>query len=53
VEVSGGCDGDVLRPLTIKAAGASMEGPLLDRLIRAYRARGWRHEVVPRPAADK
>jgi hypothetical protein len=53
VEVSGGCDGEVLRPITIKAAGASLEGPLLDRLIRDYRAQGWQHEVVLVPAADK
>jgi hypothetical protein len=53
VEVSGGLDGDVLRPITIKVAGASLEGPLLDRLIRAYRARGWRHEVITLPVADK
>jgi hypothetical protein len=53
VEVSGGCNGEVLRWITIKAVGAFVEGPLLDRLIRAYRARGWPHEVVPVPAADK
>jgi hypothetical protein len=53
VEVSGGCDRDVLRPITIKNSGAPLEGQLLDRLIRAYRARGWPHEVVSIPAADK
>ena len=53
VEVSGGREGDALRPITIKAAGASLEGPFLDRLIRDYRARGWRHEVIALPAADK
>ena len=53
VEVSGGRDGDVLRPITIKASGASLERQLLDRLIRAYRVRGWQHEVVPLAAADK
>jgi hypothetical protein len=50
VKVSGGCDGGALRPITIKAAGASLEGQLLDRLIRAYRARGWHHEVIALPA---
>ena len=37
VEVSGGCDEDVLRPITIKTAGASMDGQFLDRLIRCLR----------------
>jgi hypothetical protein len=53
VAVSGGCDGDVLRPITIKTVGASMEGPVLDRLITAYRVQGWTHEVVTVPTADK
>jgi hypothetical protein len=53
VAVSGGCDEDILRPITIETAGASLEKPLIDRLIRAYRARGWRHEVVPLPAVDE
>jgi hypothetical protein len=53
VEVSGGCDDNLLRPITIKTSGASLEGQLLDRLIPAYRARGWRHEVLPLSAADK
>jgi len=46
VEVSGGCDGDLLRPITIKTAGASMEGQLLDRLIRAYRS--LQQQLAPR-----
>src|SRR4051794_40079199 len=51
--VSGGGEGDVPRPTTIKAAGASRKGPLLDRLPRPSRAGGGRHGVAPRPAADK
>jgi hypothetical protein len=54
VEVSGGCDDeDLLRPITIKTSGASMEDSLVDRLIRAYRDRGWQHAVVSTPATDK
>jgi hypothetical protein len=53
VNVSGGCDNDHLWPITIKTSGTPLEGYLLDRLIDAYRTRGWRHEVIPLPAADK
>jgi hypothetical protein len=52
VEVSGGCEDELLRPITIKTSGASLEGQLLDRLIPAYRDRGWRHEIIPLPAAE-
>jgi hypothetical protein len=53
VEVSGGCDGDTLWPITLKVSGASMDAQLLDELRRAYRSRGWQHKVVPLPAAGK
>jgi hypothetical protein len=53
VEVTGGCDEDFLRPIVIKTSGATLEGQLLDRLIRAYRVQGWPHEVVPFPATAK
>jgi hypothetical protein len=51
IEVEGRCDGDVLRPLVIFAAGFPKEGPLIDRLIHEYRARGWPYQVVARPSA--
>jgi hypothetical protein len=53
VEVSGGCDEDHLRPITIKISGASLEGRFVDRLTRAYQDRGWQHEVVPVPTAHE
>jgi hypothetical protein len=53
VEVSGGCEEDLLRPITIKTSGASMEGQLLDRLTSAYRSRGWQHMVISLPAGHK
>jgi hypothetical protein len=47
VEVEGRWD----RPLVIFAAGFPKEGPLIDRLAREYRARGWPYRIVTRPPA--
>ncbi len=53
VEASGGCDQGILRPITIRISEAPQKGLFLDRLIRAYHARGWLHEVAPGPSADR
>jgi hypothetical protein len=46
VQVTGGCQDDVLQPITIKTSGGSMGGQLVDRMVRTYRDRGWQYEVV-------
>jgi hypothetical protein len=53
LDESGGCDDDGVRHITIKTAGAPLEGPLVDRLIDAYRSRGWKCDVVPISAANE
>jgi hypothetical protein len=53
IVVSGGCAEDLLQPITIRTSGAPLEGQLLDRLIDAYRTRGWQHEVIPLRAAEQ
>ena len=53
LQVSGGCDDDVLRHIAIKASGASVEGQLVDRLVATYRTRGWKYDVVPPSDTNK
>lgn len=39
-----------LRPITVKTYGSPLDDAWLERLLRAYRANGWRYEVITQPA---
>lgn len=36
-------------PIVVETYGSSRDAPWLDRLIRAYKSRGWQYTVVDRP----
>jgi hypothetical protein len=48
--VSGANGEFAIRPIIVETYGAPPDAPWLDRLLRAYRARGWRYETVVRPS---
>jgi hypothetical protein len=50
VEVSGG--DNALGTITIRRSGAPLEDLLLTRLTRAYRASGWKYEILGAPGGD-
>ncbi|AMV40684.1 hypothetical protein [Planctomyces sp. SH-PL62] len=42
-----------LAPIRVETFGSPSDVPWLDRLLRAYRERGWRYEVVRLPGAGR
>jgi hypothetical protein len=40
-----------LQPIFVEMYGSPLDAPWLDRLLRAYRKKGWRYEVVQAPAS--
>lgn len=41
-----------LAPITVEIYGSPLDGPWLERLFRAYRARGWRYRVIQGPSGS-
>lgn len=44
--VSGDCGRFSLPPILVETYGSPLDGPWLDRLLRAYRQKGWRYKVI-------
>jgi hypothetical protein len=41
-----------LQPIVVETYGSPLDGPWVDRLLRAYRERGWRYKVSSTPGAE-
>jgi hypothetical protein len=41
-----------LQPITVETYGSPLDTPWLDRLLRAYRGKGWNYKVVQVPVSE-
>jgi hypothetical protein len=41
-----------LQPILVETYGSPLDAPWVDRLVRAYRERGWRYKVISAPGAE-
>ena len=41
-----------LQPIIVETYGSPLDSPWLDRLLQAYREKGWRYKVVQVPASE-
>jgi hypothetical protein len=41
-----------LQPIIVETYGSPLDAPWLDRLLRAYREKGWRYKVIRAPASE-
>jgi hypothetical protein len=41
-----------LQPIVVETYGSPLNAPWVDRLLRAYRERGWRYKVISAPSAE-